>query len=86
LIPDTDPDPAFEAKYRSGSRLFMTKNCKKFTAKKELNIVLIKNCDLPTLSIYLPYPFASIKKSSNLQKKPSAVKKRTSSTSQHEIS
>jgi hypothetical protein len=29
-----DPDPAFKAEYRSGSRVLMTKNWKKFIAKK----------------------------------------------------
>ncbi len=28
-----DPDPAFLAEYRSGSRVLMTKNCKNFTAE-----------------------------------------------------
>jgi hypothetical protein len=33
---DTDPDPAFYAEYRSGSRVFMTKNLKKITAEKKI--------------------------------------------------
>jgi hypothetical protein len=34
---DTDPDPAFSAEYRTGSRVFMTKNWKKNLQLKKLN-------------------------------------------------
>jgi hypothetical protein len=37
-----DPDPAFFAEYRSGSRVLMTKTLKKFTAEKKFDIFFIK--------------------------------------------
>jgi hypothetical protein len=42
----TDPDPAFQAEYRSGSRVLMTKNLKKFTAEKII-FFYIKSFNLP---------------------------------------
>jgi hypothetical protein len=52
---------------QSGSRVLMTKNCKKFTAGKKINFLRIKNYNLPS-----PRP---PKRTSKLQKKPSALKK-----------
>jgi hypothetical protein len=70
---DTNPDPALKAEYRSGSRVLTSKNLKKFTADKNLIVFYIKNYNLP-----IPRPPERISK---LQRKPSALKKkRTSST------
>jgi hypothetical protein len=48
------PDTAFLAEYRSGSMVLMTKNCKKFTAKK-------KNKIFGNKKLQFTYPLASIK-------------------------
>jgi hypothetical protein len=46
---DTDPDPEDPdgGQYGSGSRALMTKNSKKITFEKKLNVFWIKNCNLP---------------------------------------
>ncbi len=61
---------------RSWSRVLMAKNWKKIPAEKKLNLCLIKNYNWP-----IPRP-----RTSKLQKKAAFIsRKRTSSTSKHEI-
>ncbi len=43
---DTDPDPVFYAEYRSGSRVLMTKNWKKFTAEKKIYFLFYQTLQL----------------------------------------
>jgi hypothetical protein len=43
LIPDPDPVPSIYADYRSGSRVFIAKNWKKFAAEKKIHIFSIKD-------------------------------------------
>ncbi len=60
-----DPDSALQAKYRSGSRVLMTKNWKKFTAE-------FSSFSLSKIAIYLS---VGPKRTPKLQKKPSALKR-----------
>ncbi len=75
--PDPDPDPAFQAEYRSGSRALMTKNCKKITAEKNFQFFFDQK-------LQFTYPQASIK---NVQVTEEAFssQKRPSNTSKHDF-
>jgi hypothetical protein len=67
---ETYPDPAFYAENRTGSRVLMTKNFKKITAKKFVYFFWINND----------------RKDVQTTEEAFSPQKRTSSTSEYEIS